>query len=108
MKISLYFYVFLRFLKNPPEFKVIINFLKFQLNKWTKETRVNFHPVSIIISATKRCNFACEFCFVETYMAESPGKEGDLSFEELAKILDTDAAKAALRIGFLGGEPFFK
>ena len=39
-------------------------------------------------------------------MAESPGKEGDLTPEELNKILETDAAKAALRIGFLGGEPF--
>lgn len=106
MKISLYLYVLLRFLKNPPELKVVINFLKFQLNKWTKQTTLNFHPVSIIISATKRCNFACEFCFVENYMAESPGKEGDLTPEELNKILETDAAKAALRIGFLGGEPF--
>lgn len=106
MKISLYLYVFFRFLKNPPEFKVVLNFLRFQLNKYFKKTALDFHPVSIIISATKRCNFSCEFCFVETYMSESPGREGDLSLEELNRILDTNAAKAALRIGFLGGEPF--
>lgn len=106
MKLSLYLYVFFRFFKNPPKLAVVINFLKFELNKFFKKTTLNFQPVSIIISATKRCNFACEFCFVETYMSESPGREGDLSEDEFKAILATDAGQKALRIGFLGGEPF--
>ncbi len=77
MKLSLYFYVFLRILRKIPEARVIFNFLKFQLNKRSKNTILNFHPVSIIISATKRCNFACEFCFVEDYMNKSEGRTGE-------------------------------
>lgn len=106
MRLSLYLYVFFRLLKNLPRLEVIINCFKFELNKILKKTTLSFQPVSIIISATKRCNFACDFCFVEKYMSDSNGRDGDLTDLEFESIMSTVAAKKALRIGFLGGEPF--
>lgn len=106
MKWSLYFPVIIRFLKNLPPFEVMFNLIKFQINKIQKNSRVNFEPISLVISATKRCNFTCEFCFVEDYMGESKGTSGDLEEDDFFKIINSTAGKKALRIGFLGGEPF--
>lgn len=107
MKYSLYLSIFFKMLKNPPPIGVIMNFLKFQIAKIQKKVVLNFTPVSVVISATKRCNFTCEFCFVEDYMEKSEGVSGDLSPAEFAKMLDSSYLKNALRVGFLGGEPFF-
>lgn len=106
MRRSLYLSVLFRMLRNPPSFGVLFNFLKFQVNKLFKNTKVNFQPISIIISVTKRCNFSCEFCFVEDYMNESKGTSGDLEHDDFFKIINSKEGKSALRVGFLGGEPF--
>lgn len=101
----LYLKLILRKIQSPPTLRVLINLFRFQLNKIIKNSKVAYTPVSIIISATKRCNFTCSFCFVEEYMGESAGTSGDLTREQFNKFLATDYFKNALRVGFLGGEP---
>lgn len=106
MRFVLYLKLIIRILKNIPKVEVIINTILFQMNKINKKAVLNYYPVSMIISATKRCNFTCSFCFVEEYMGKSAGTSGDLSFEQLEEIRKTKYYKKALRVGFLGGEPF--
>lgn len=106
MRIKLYLKLFFSKFLSILNWHVLINLLKFQLNKKFPALQLNFYPISLVISATKRCNFTCDFCFVEEYMSESLGLEGDLSSEEFEKILLSDYGKKALRVGFLGGEPF--
>lgn len=106
MKNSLYLKLILQTFKNFPQLRVIYNFFKFQLNKFLKSSNLNYYPISIIISATKRCNFSCSFCFVEDYMSNSNALSGDLTPKEFESIRNSQHYKHALRVGFLGGEPF--
>lgn len=106
MKYKLYWSIFLSHIFRPPSTLVVINFVQFILNKVLKNSKLKYTPVSLVISATKRCNFTCEFCFVEDYMNASVKHEGDLTEDQLNEILKSDFGKRALRVGFLGGEPF--
>lgn len=106
MRLALYWSVFLRMLRKFPEPRVILNYLRFRVSRWAGHTRLRHYPVSLVISTTKRCNLACEFCFVEKYMADSPGFAGDLTEAQYQALLNSPAGRHALRVGFLGGEPF--
>lgn len=106
MRLKFYLKIIWARLFSLPRLNVLFNLFAFQLSKMMKISKLNYYPISLVVSATKRCNFTCEFCFVENYMNESEGQSGDLSFEDLNQILKTPYGEKALRIGFLGGEPF--
>lgn len=104
MKAKLYIQLIKNRWKSPPPLVTIGNFLTYRLFHYFKITTLSFAPTSIVVYATKRCNFRCSFCHSMHVLTTS--EESDLSLEQFNKILYSEHGKKALRIGFLGGEPF--
>jgi radical SAM protein with 4Fe4S-binding SPASM domain len=95
---------FIHLLKNPPRPGVLLNCVKYKLNQ--KKNILNHAPVSLVFYVTKRCNYKCEFCFTYSDLNKPDWEAYELNEEKLSELLKTDFGKKALRIGFLGGEPF--
>lgn len=91
-------------LTNPPPFEVWKNTLLYKL--LPQSTYIKHTPISLVVYTTKRCNFKCEFCFTYEDLNKPNWKSFELNSSEFSKILDSQFGRQALRIGFLGGEPF--
>lgn len=91
-------------IRNPPPLRVWLNYLKYKLSD--QSLTPTHTPISLVVYATKRCNFKCNFCFTWPDLNQSNWKDYELSVEMLTKILDSNFGLNALRIGLLGGEPF--
>lgn len=106
MRFSLYWYCVKRLFLFPPHPRVFLNFAAYLLNQHVfKRTVLRFHPISVVLYLTKRCNFKCTFCYAETVL-DRRNHETDLTLDQLKELLETPYGKNALRLGLLGGEPF--
>lgn len=61
-------------------------------------------PISATIEVTYRCNFACEFCYINC----KKRKENDLSLGKLKRIVAKLKELGIIRIILLGGEPLIR
>jgi radical SAM protein with 4Fe4S-binding SPASM domain len=82
----------------------LLNVIKFKIAWIFKQNLLNFSPMSVVLYSTMRCNFRCDFCHSMDVL--STDHKGDLTLEQFKSILSGKLCKHALRIGFLGGEPF--
>lgn len=95
---------FLHMMKNPPSAEVLLNLARYKFLFGKAE--VNHAPVSLVFYVTKRCNYKCEFCFTYSDLNKPEWEKFELTPIRLRELLETDFGRKALRIGFLGGEPF--
>ena len=56
----------------------------------------------VVLEVTHACNLACAYCFVRNYYPEQGGM---MTMETARKAIDLLPTKAALSVGFFGGEP---
>ncbi len=95
-----------RLLTAPPPPRVFINAFRYVMNQYLwKRTVLAFHPLSVVLYLTKRCNYRCSFCYAENVL-NNKNVENDLTLEQLRELMATSYGKNALRVGLLGGEPF--
>jgi MoaA/NifB/PqqE/SkfB family radical SAM enzyme len=103
---DLYAAIFKHVLLRPPTFEVAANFLKYRASMLMKRTEVDYHPISIVFYTNKTCNFSCSFCYNRDVLNQPDAKSHDLKLPELRRILENPFGRKALRVAFLGGEPF--
>ena len=75
----------------------MLNFNTEKKRRWAKERK----PFSAFIELTPRCNMNCIHCYLQDYH-----KNDEMSYEEIADILDILSEKGILFITFSGGEIF--
>ena len=106
MRTSLYLSCFKNLVLRPPPVTVFVNLLKYVANqRLLRRVAISYYPISLIIYLTKRCNYSCTFCYAQNVL-DSKNWASDLTLDQLRKILASPYGRKALRIGFLGGEPF--
>lgn len=103
---DIYFNLALKLIKRPPGLNVYSNYFKYKIALWQKKTVVLHFPVSLVFYTNKICNFKCSFCYNQDVLNKKKALESDLTLEQFKKIMENPFGKAALRIAFLGGEPF--
>lgn len=91
-------------LKHPPRPEVLWNSVKYKFS--SAKLAVSHAPISLVFYVTKRCNYKCEFCFTYADLNKPKWETFELTPDKFSELMQTDFAKKALRIGFLGGEPF--
>ena len=64
----------------------------------------NVYIASLLFSITNRCNFRCLHCYVDA----PSGRYGELSRENLERLLDQFAEANVPNIALTGGEPFIR
>jgi len=82
----------------------ISKYLKFGLNLIKAKIERKYRPFLVQFSVTNRCNAKCTYCYARYYDRPS----SDLSFEQIAKILNQLARAGSFRISLVGGEPLLR
>ena len=104
--LNIYIRAFLRLLRSPPHFRVVMNYIKYLIARYKKSIVLNYTPPNIVIYTTKNCNLNCSFCFIGDDLNPKNGAEFELTFNDYLNIVENDFFKNSLRVGLLGGEPF--
>lgn len=105
VRLDIYKHVALKLIKAPPLLP-LFNALKFKISEFSKKSIVNHYPISIVLYTNKLCNFSCSFCYNQEVLNRPDSIKYNLTLEQLNKILETPYGRRALRVAFLGGEPF--
>lgn len=75
-------------------------------NKFLRWLKTLNYPSYVIFFVTARCNANCKMCFYKERMAESFGRENELTLKEYEKI--SKNIKLINILGISGGEPFLR
>lgn len=96
------------FLKIKPTASQIINSIKYSFNYFggggCSRPLLKYHPISIGVYVTFKCNIRCAKCFnycvnKEEYI------HNDFSIQDFARLLKSSMVRDAFRVSFVGGEP---
>lgn len=90
----------------PPTWLVIENYIKYRLSMKKKDIDLKYSPLSIAVYTNKACNFKCSFCYNQDVLNQKTAKNDEMTEEQFKNILNSFHGQRALRIAFLGGEPF--
>ncbi|OUR93605.1 hypothetical protein A9Q84_19240 [Halobacteriovorax marinus] len=104
--LNIYIRAFIRLLKSPPHFRVVLNYVKYLWARKMGLEVVSHTPTNVVIYTTKNCNLNCDFCFIGDDLNPNNGGEFELMYDQYLKITENEFFKNALRVGLLGGEPF--
>lgn len=105
VRVNLYKSIILSLLRRPPSVLPVTNLINYRWNLLLKRSHVSSSPISIVLYVNKTCNYKCSFCYNQKILSHSNDRH-ELTPEILRNILSGHHGSRALRLAFMGGEPF--